>query len=204
MIDNFKLVSSFIPDREEGIFYHLQVIRRGKDHPELAAANRTIMQYFVTNSDYYNNIIEEVKTLCELFKARAYVNLSPKSIDKSLKMLVFRASERVYNGDSKKPWKIYSTIAGELKSSLPRWVVDIDSKDINYLGGVKDAIISIYGSNNPDILIPSEVIYTTIPTKNGYHLITKPFNLQTFKAVFPNIDVHKNNPTLLYSPKSLD
>jgi hypothetical protein len=43
-----------------------------------------------------------------------------------------------------------------------------------------------------------------VPTKNGIHLITNPFNLNAFKFGFPNIDVHKNNPTILYIPKSLD
>jgi hypothetical protein len=37
-----------------------------------------------------------------------------------------------------------------------------------------------------------------IPTKSGYHLITTPFNLQQFKEKYPDIDVHKNNSTLLY------
>ena len=37
-----------------------------------------------------------------------------------------------------------------------------------------------------------------IPTKSGCHLITTPFNLQQFKEKYPDIDVHKNNPTLLY------
>lgn len=47
-------------------------------------------------------------------------------------------------------------------------------------------------------------IYDYIPTKNGYHIITKPFNLKQFKDKYPDIDVHKNNPTILYIPKSLD
>ena len=37
-----------------------------------------------------------------------------------------------------------------------------------------------------------------LPTANGVHFITKPFDLQRFKEIYPNTDVHKNNPTLLY------
>ena len=33
---------------------------------------------------------------------------------------------------------------------------------------------------------------------NGIHLITTSFNLQQFKEKYPDIDIHKNNPTLLY------
>ena len=35
-------------------------------------------------------------------------------------------------------------------------------------------------------------------------IITKPFNLKQFKDKYPDIDVHKNNPTILYIPKNLD
>ncbi len=47
-------------------------------------------------------------------------------------------------------------------------------------------------------------VITSIPTKNGIHLITKPFKVETFRKSFPDIDVQKKNPTLLYYPKSLD
>lgn len=46
-------------------------------------------------------------------------------------------------------------------------------------------------------------LFAEIPTMNGCHLITKPFNLQKFKEKFPKIDVHKNNPTVLYVPNSI-
>ena len=43
-----------------------------------------------------------------------------------------------------------------------------------------------------------------IPTKNGYHLITTRFDIMEFKEYFPDIDIQKKNPTLLYLPKSLE
>ena len=39
-----------------------------------------------------------------------------------------------------------------------------------------------------------------IETKNGYHLITKPFNSKVFGEKYPEIEIHKNNPTILYVP----
>ena len=49
-----------------------------------------------------------------------------------------------------------------------------------------------------------QLMIAYIPTKNGYHIITKPFNLKQFKDKYSDIDVHKNNPTILYIPKNLD
>lgn len=46
-------------------------------------------------------------------------------------------------------------------------------------------------------------IITTIPTVNGWHIITHPFNLkqiEPFRCKYP-FDAHKNNPTLLYFNK---
>jgi len=39
-----------------------------------------------------------------------------------------------------------------------------------------------------------------VPTKNGYHLITRSFNMKVFSEKYPNIDVHKDNMTILYCP----
>jgi len=39
-----------------------------------------------------------------------------------------------------------------------------------------------------------------IPSKNGYHVITSPFDVSEFSKSFPNIDIHKDNPTNLYIP----
>ena len=47
-------------------------------------------------------------------------------------------------------------------------------------------------------------IEAVIPTKNGWHLITGRFDVKTFSEKFPDIDIQKKNPTLLYLPKSLD
>ena len=41
---------------------------------------------------------------------------------------------------------------------------------------------------------------TTIPSKSGYHIISKAFNLKFFKDKYPDIEVHKNNPTNLFIP----
>ena len=48
--------------------------------------------------------------------------------------------------------------------------------------------------------IDEDKIIAQIPTKNGVHLITKPFNKSEFSKIHKNIDIHKTNPTLLFCP----
>ena len=44
----------------------------------------------------------------------------------------------------------------------------------------------------------SNKVKAVIPTLNGSHLITSPFNTEEFMIDYPNFDIHKNNPTILY------
>ena len=70
--------------------------------------------------------------------------------------------------------------------------MDIDTKDMRFVSIVADEINTLQPSGDK--------IVATIPTRSGYHLITTPFRLDTFNVNHPDIDVHKNNPTILYIP----
>ena len=196
MINNFKLIKSLLEFPNDDIYYHLQILRRGKDHPELPAANRVIKAYFICSLESLDYVEDEIKKLCEFFEARAYINLTPKSIKKTTMLQLKYITQRAYEGDFKKIWKSWNTCAGEIKGEEPKWIIDIDeptdgeiSEFIEYQC---EPIVKNFNGN----IISKIVEY--IPTKNGYHIITTPFNLQQFKEKYPNIDVHKNNPTLLY------
>ena len=196
MIDNFKLIKSLLEFPNDDIYYHLQILRRGKDHPELSAANRVIKPYFICSLESLDYVEEEIKKLCEFFGARAYINLAPKSIKKTTMLQLKYLAQRAYEGDFKKIWKSWNTCAGEIKGEESRWVVDVD--------GPTDGEISEFIEYQCEPVIKTfdgkikSKIIEYIPTKSGYHLITIPFNLQQFKEKYPDIDVHKNNPTLLY------
>lgn len=40
--------------------------------------------------------------------------------------------------------------------------------------------------------------YDFIQKELSHHLITEKFDSKTFKDKYPEIDIHKNNPTILY------
>ena len=193
MVDNFKQIKSLLEFPNDDIYYHLQILRRGKDHPELPAANRTIKSYFICSLESLDKVEKEIKDLCEFFQARAYINLTPKSIKKTTYLQMKYLAERAYTGDFKKIWKSWNTCAGEIKGEESRWIIDIDN-------------LELYKSNEErfdkllSYLEPSgNKIIAKIPTKSGLHIITTPFNIQAFKEHDNiGIDVHKNNPTLLY------
>jgi hypothetical protein len=198
IIDNFELIKPLLTFPNDDIYYHLQILRRGKDHPELPAANRMIKAYFICSLEGLDYVENEVKELCEFFGARAYINLAPKSIKRTTLLQIKYLAQRVYEGDFKKIWKSWNTCAGEIKGEESRWVVDIDDTSTDFIGLIDMSIATYEPVKYDEQGRCCSKVIATIPTKSGYHLITTPFNLQQFKKEYPDIDVHKNNPTLLY------
>lgn len=196
MIDNFELIKSLLEFPNDDIYYHLQILRRGKDHPDMSAANRVIKSYFICSLESLGYVEEEIKKLCEFFGARAYINLAPKSIKKTTMLQLKYLAQRAYEGDFKKIWKAWNTCAGEIKGEEARWVIDVDSLSSVIVRDIINCIHHIQPEGY-------DKVKEVIPTKNGFHIISEPFNLQQFKEKYPDIDVHKNNPTILYIPNNV-
>lgn len=204
MTDNFDYIYHLLNYGEaDNVFFHTQVIRRGKDHPDLPAANKVIKQWLVKSEEHLASIKEEIIFLCEHYKARAYINVAPKSIEKLNTLLMSKLAINQYNGNIINPQKVLNSACGELQPIEKRWIVDVDTTDSKARQIVIFAINAIWKEiQHRDS--EKDWYISCVPTKNGVHYITRPFNLQKFKESFPTIDVHKNNPTILYVPKSLD
>lgn len=211
MIDNFELIKKlFYFSEGNNMFFHLQILRRGKDHPELPAANKLIQSWLVRSRDHLDKLRDEVIFLCEHFKARAYINVAGKDFDKLNTLILKKLADNVHTGNVINPWHIYNSACGELKSREKRWVVDVDSKHPDDSFEVLEELDAIWLETHPDhkaLLDECQrdraYLIASIPTLNGYHYITRPFNMQKFKEKCPNVDVHKNNPTVLYVPNSI-
>ena len=200
MIDNLELIKPLLNFSEPGDFYYCLILKRKKDQPEGERDNhqsvRTIKTYCVESIEYLEKRYEEIKQLCEMFKARAYIHVQKQNHkDVSLNMLATLA-ERIRDGVSNQKG-LFDSVVGQLKTYEKRWVVDIDIKEKSFIEEVSTFI-------NVKCEPIRDKINGIIPTKNGYHLITDKFNVMTFKEKYPDIDIQKKNPTLLFLPKSLN
>lgn len=198
MINNLELVKPLLNFSEPGDFYMLYVLKRKKDQPADERDNhqsvRTIKSYTVESIEYLEKRWDEIVQLCEMFKARAYIHVQKQNHrDVALEMMVALA-ERIKNGVNNQKG-LFDSVVGQLKTYEKRWIVDVDTPDFKVVCDISNFITSL----NP-VGSKSEAI---IPTRNGYHLITKKFDLATFKQRLPEFDVQKKNPTLLYLPNSL-
>ena len=205
MIDNIEQIKPLMNFTDEGDFYMLYVFKRKKDQPEGERDNhqsvRTIKSYCVSSIGYLDTRYDEIKQLCEIFKARAYIHVQKQNHkDVSLNMMVDLA-QRIQDGNHKQQG-LFDSVVGQLKTHEKRWIVDIDTKSLS----VKNRIINIIENIKP-VGVDSK-IEAIIPTKNGVHLITKKFDILEFNKkmeVKVNMipDIQKKNPTLLYYPESL-
>ena len=191
------------------------VLKRKKDQPEGERDNhqsvRTIKSYCVESIEYLEKRYDEIKQLCEMFKARAYIHVKKQNHkDVSLEMMVSLA-EKIRNGQNNQK-NLFDSVVGQLKTYEKRWVVDVD--DVKPFSPLmmwhieyECKPITVRKFDEVGIPIGYEVgpkIEAAIPTKNGHHLITKRFDVMEFKKKYPDIDIKKKNPTLLYLPNSLD
>ena len=199
MINNLELIKPLLNYEKKGDFYMLYVFKRKKDQPEGERDNhqsvRTIKTYCIESIDHLERRYDEIIQLCEMFKARAYIHVQKQNhFDVSLSMMATLA-QKIQNGNHNQKG-LFDSVVGQIKTQEKRWIVDIDSIDVLYFMGVKDAIFRCKPEGNK--------IITAIPTKNGYHFITERFDVLEFNKYFPEIDIQKKNPTLLYYPKSLE
>ena len=225
MIDNLELIRPLLNFTDEGDFYMLYVFKRKKDQPEGEKDNhqsvRTIKTYCIESIDHLERRYDEIKQLCEMFKARAYIHVQKQNQeDVSLNMMV-ELAQRIQNGQHNQKG-LFDSVVGQVKTQEKRWIVDVDMKDENALMKI---IKLINNSCKPlDIINETHLhksdgslkvtydydpkVIKVIPTKSGYHLITKRFDVMTFNKIMSLQgdvpDIQKKNPTLLYLPNSLN
>jgi hypothetical protein len=200
IIDNFFQIANLLKFENEGDFYFVQVLQRKKDHKgeRVGGSNnssRLIKAYYVHSLDSLANYREEIIKLCEVFGARAYINLNRRNAKDVALELLAEIAHNIKSGHNNYLYRAYSTVCGRHHSDKDKtWVVDIDfDKPIINSRKLMLTLAELEPTGNK--------VIAQIPTKNGVHLITKPFNSQKFSQEFPDIDVHKNNPTVLFIPQ---
>jgi hypothetical protein len=215
MINNLEIIKPLLNFEKEGDFYMLYVFKRKKDQPEGERDNhqsvRTIKTYCIESIDHLERRWDEIVQICEMFKARAYIHIQKQNqFDVSLSMMV-ELAQRIQNGQHNQKG-LFDSVVGQIKTQEKRWIIDVDG-----MSSPSPMMVAFIEYNCKPITevqfdeagIPigykvGPKVEAVIPTKNGHHLITKKFDVMEFKKQYPDIDIQKKNPTLLYYPNSLD
>ena len=198
MINTLELIKPLLNFDNEGDFYMLYVFKRKKDQTTDKANHqsvRTIKTYCVNSIEYLEKRYDEIIQLCEMFKARAYIHIQKQNHKDVALEMIPQIVKRIQSGQINQQ-HVFDSVVGQLKTYEKRWIVDIDVKDRGFVDEVWQYINSIRPEGSK--------IEVAIPTKSGYHLITKRFDVMEFQKRYPDIDIQRKNPTLLFLPNSLD
>lgn len=198
MIDNLELIKSLLNFEDDGDFYMLYILKRKKDQTEDKSNHqsvRTIKTYCINSISYLETRYDEIKQLCEIFKARAYIHVQKQNHRDIGMNMITEIVNRIQSGQINQQ-HVFDSVVGKLKTHEKRWIVDLDTKDETEVVKVTKLI---------NVMRPEgDKVEMIIPTKNGYHFITKRFDVMEFNKVYPDADIQKKNPTLLYYPQSLE
>ena len=198
MIDNFELIRPLLNFQKKGDFYMLYVFKRKKDQPQGERDNhqsvRTIKTYCIESMAHLESRLEEIKGLCEFFRARAYIHVQGQNhSDVSLNMMS-QLAQKIQAGNYNQKG-LFDSVVGQIKTQEKRWVVDIDTGDPHHIQEVTQFIQGLRPEGG--------MVLATIPTKAGVHLVTERFDTRGFSQKYPHIDIQKKNPTVLYIPSCL-
>lgn len=194
MINNFDQILDLLEFRNEDDFYHLQLIQRKKEHADLGSNSRVVKTYYIGSKEYLEKRKQEIIDICTTTGARACINLNRRSFEKMAFQLLKKVTDQIMNKDFKSCRKAYESVCGAYGNEPnKKWIIDIDHPDENVddEGNIREWI----SWRKPE----GDKFIAKIPTKNGYHLIVKPFDLSAFHHTF-DVDIHKDNPTIVYIP----
>lgn len=200
-VNNYSIIKPFLTFESEDDYYLLQVIKRRKDNSDMETGERVLRTVYVTSLEKLDKMWDDLTTLAEQNNARIYINLNVKSM-KATSLLAMRIIAcRALTDNYKGAYHIFDSAAGRCGATRnKKWIVDLDISDIEIdFANYETLIIDTINGCMPE----GKKVFKTIPTLNGVHLITNPFNINEFREKLeeqglhcPNI--HKNNPTLLY------
>ena len=157
--------------------------------------SRVIKCYYITSIEQLELHREEMIKLSQVFNARVSISLNPRNFEKVAFRLLQKIADQMSNKDFYNVRKSYESVCGLYSSEMDkRWLLDIDTKDSESIQKIQLAVSEL----QEEIKNREYSILALIPTPHGYHIITNPFNLDRFSKIYPEIEVHKNNPTILY------
>ena len=212
MVDNFELIKPLLSFDKHGDFYFLQILQRKKDGCNVPNSSdnqrRLVKDYHITSTEKLDSLRDEIIASCNETGARAYIRLNKRNY-RTVSMAF--AEETLMKARTNQE---FGNTFNEINSVIGRypepgkgnktWIVDIDNTNVDakLVKDIKDIIVNYCQP------FDVEKIVAVIPTKSGVHLITRPFNQETFYRMFSQfklsneneVSIKKDNPTVLYVP----
>ena len=120
MTNNFELYKEYITDEfkqgglEEGdAYFVVELIRRGKDHPNHPAANYHFKNYYIRLPEDLDKYKDEIIGICDLLKLRAYASVNYKSFKQVTLNTIAELAHRITYNDYNKSYAVFESCSGK-------------------------------------------------------------------------------------------
>lgn len=201
-MDNTYIILPMLNFSDPDKFYFIQIFKRRKDNPGMDKDMRVLENFNVHSVEDFEEKMIRIKEICDRENARAYIRLNRRSKRKVALQMLSKVATMIA-AEQYDVKNAYWAAVGEHPAEEDKsWLFDFDWKDFEgrkkLLGTLHFRIeeLQIEAGRQPRMDI--------ITTKNGYHLITRPFNIHKLMILLNELDIrvdhHKDNPTILYMP----
>lgn len=230
MVDNFDLIKSYIEkqmiSKQEGDCYYVQLLRRQADDPKIDGKpdpryhgnmhSRSIKDYLIKSPEHLMDVKDDIVSLCKMFNVRAYIRLNKRNYKNIALEMMKHIAEQCASGETfSSPYHLIASACGQVcqAGKDKTWLVDCDKEYVPFIDEIENIICECepykkkFEDSNINIEEFKKTEFFIVPTKNGKHIICKPFNKMTFQQMWEKsenlkplklIDIHKDNPTILF------
>ncbi|MBW3020933.1 hypothetical protein KY334_06560 [Candidatus Woesearchaeota archaeon] len=180
---------------EENSFYFVQIIKRRKDfgNSDMEKGERVIKSYYIDSFESYDKLVPMMVDLADQNNARVYINLNKRSYEKVCVDMIKYLADALSNKQYHSARTAFDKIAGKNRADKQKkWVIDVDIKSKS----LSEEIEYYIDNEKPE----GKKCLGILDTPNGYHMIVKPFDPREFSKKYPDCEIKKDNPTILYCP----
>ena len=124
MTNNFELFKEYLQtnfpefDKKSDSYFVIEIVRRGKDNPDMPAANYHFKNYYINKMSDIDKFQDEIIKTCDIFKMRAYFSVGRKSYHQVTLNTAAEFTRRISLHDHKKPQTIYEPNRIAIRSSV--------------------------------------------------------------------------------------
>ena len=195
-VNNFDQIKQLLNFTSKDDFYFAQILKRRKENPDMKTGVSVIKDIFINSIDYLEKKTDDMIEMAHKHNARVTIRLNKRSYKKTALKTLIDISQKIDSEQYHATKNSFSSAAGKFHSDPNKtWIIDIDIEDI-HKGLDTRQILPILNSAKP---IGPKII-AEIPSKTGFHIITKPFDQREFSKTYPSLEIKKDNPTNIYIP----
>lgn len=197
MVNNFNTIKEHLIFPNERSFYFVQIIKRKKENPEMKTYSLPVESFYIFSNEQFERVMPHIIEKCEQNRARAYIKMNTLDANSVGLEAISVLTQELRQGNWKSLSKAFNSacgICGKQDGTEKLYLVDIDEQDYAKVVEVEEYINSLNPVDN------RYKIKMVVPTKNGWHLLSTGFDMQSFKNTYNNVDVHKDGIVLLYYP----